>query len=189
VAARLITEHAEPYRAAAATPYGCTIRGAYAATGIGTLHAAAPRLASKWGIPSSVTDEIVKAVLQGGKCFVRGRRLGDMGLRDISKEIGTSPFPHLDFTDVEMDWKCLVTHGRKLVPREYEYWVSAAEGEDAEAEPAPKKAGRKPTAQERVLAYIKEEYSDQIPPHVTNEDIAREVGVSEKTVRRARGRG
>jgi hypothetical protein len=153
-----------------------------------TLHAAAPRLASKWDIPSSVTEEIVKAVLQGGKCFVRGRRLGDMGLRDISKEIGTSPFPHLDFVDVEMDWKGLLEHGRKLVPSWCEHLVSAAEGEDAEAEPAPKKAGRKPNAQERVLDYIKETFSDQIPPHVTNEDIAREIGVSEKTVRRARAR-
>jgi len=58
------------------------------------LHDAAGRLASKWDIPSSVTEQIVKAVLQGGKCFVRGRRLGEMGLRDISREISME-FPDL----------------------------------------------------------------------------------------------
>ena len=104
------------------------------------LHDAAGRLASKWGIPSSVTEQIVKAVLQGGKCFVRGRRPGEMmGLRDISKEIGAtlSRYPCSpsggDFWDVEIDWNDLRTLGRELVPSEWEYWVSAAE--DAEAGP------------------------------------------------------
>jgi len=76
------------------------------------LHDAAGRLASKWDIPSSVTEQIVKAVLQGGKCFVRGRRLGEMGLRDISREISMefgSTFPPAllfsrEFVDVEIDW-------------------------------------------------------------------------------------
>src|SRR5262249_33241897 len=67
------------------------------------------------------------------KCFVRGRRLGEMGLQDISNEIGTSPFPHLDFRDVEIDWNDLLKLGRDLVPSVYEYWVSAAE--DAEVGP------------------------------------------------------
>jgi len=98
-----------------------------------TLDDAAFRLASKWGIPSSVTEQIVRAVLQGRKCFVRGRRLGEMGLQDISNEIGTSPFPHLDFRDVEIDWNDLLKLGRDLVPSVYEYWVSAAE--DAEVGP------------------------------------------------------
>jgi hypothetical protein len=99
------------------------------------LHDAAGRLASKWDIPSSVTEQIVKAVLQGGKCFVRGRRLGEMGLRDISREISMefgSTFPPAllfsrEFVDVEIDWHDLIEHGRKLVPAMWEPFVAAAE--------------------------------------------------------------
>jgi hypothetical protein len=100
------------------------------------LHDAAGRLAFKWGIPSSaVTEQIVKAVLQGGECFVRGRRPGEMGLRDISREISMefgSPFPPAllfsrEFVDVEIDWRGLLEHGRKLVPTAYEDDVAAAE--------------------------------------------------------------
>src|SRR5262249_34923015 len=105
------------------------------------LHDAAGRLASEWGVPSSVTEQIVRAVLQGEKeCFVRGRRQGEMGLRDISKEIGASlsPYPYSlscgDFWDVEIDWNDLFNLGRELVPTEWEYLLSF-QAKDTEARP------------------------------------------------------
>jgi hypothetical protein len=106
-----------------------------------TLNAACLELASKWGIPLSVTEQIVRAVLQGGACFVRGRSRFDLGPRDISREIGPTllhgSLISLDFTDVEIGRNDLLKLGRELVPTEWEYLVSAAEAEaeDAELEP------------------------------------------------------
>jgi hypothetical protein len=124
------------------------------------LHDAAGRLASKWGIPSSVTEQIVKAVLQGEKCFVRGRRLGEMGPRDISREISRefgSTFPPAflssqEFVDVEIDWNDLHKLGRDLVPSEWEYWVSAAE----KASSAKKTRSAKPDAnyEQQATSYL-----------------------------------
>jgi hypothetical protein len=98
-------------------------------------HAAAYRLASKWGIPHPVAEQIVKGVLYGGHCFVVGRRLGEP-LQDVSKAVAaamssaympsTSMIPW-DFTDVKMDWNDLLEHGRKLVPPMWEQFISAAE--------------------------------------------------------------
>jgi hypothetical protein len=124
------------------------------------LHDATGRLASKWGIPSSVTEQIVKAVLQGDECFVRGRRPGEMGLRDISREISRefgSTFPPAflfsqEFVDVEIDWNGLLEHGRKLVPTEYEDLVQAAE----KASSAKKTRSAKPDAnyEQRATDYL-----------------------------------
>jgi hypothetical protein len=106
------------------------------------LHDAAGRLAVEWNIPSEVAMQIIRGVLRSGECFVRGRRLYDMmGLRDISKEIsgefGSTFSPAFlfsrEFVDAEIDWNDLLKHGRKLVPGEWEYRVSAAE--DAEVGP------------------------------------------------------
>jgi len=92
---------------------------------------AAVQLSAAWDIPVSVTEQIVRAVLRGGACYVRGRSRFDFELQDISKEIGATllhgSLSSLDFIDVEIDWNGLLAHGRKLVPREWEYLVSAAE--------------------------------------------------------------
>jgi hypothetical protein len=94
-------------------------------------HAAEYRLADEWGIPYPVAGQIVRGVLHGGQCYVRGRRLGEP-LRDVSKEIAaamsampsTSMIPW-GFTDVEIDWRGLIVHGRPLVPTAYEHDVAA----------------------------------------------------------------
>jgi hypothetical protein len=89
-------------------------------------------LARYWDIPNWIAEQIVRGVLQGRECFARGNGRGDMGLRDISKEIGATltssgPLFSWEFSGVEIDWEGLFKHGRKLVPREWEYGVSAAE--------------------------------------------------------------
>jgi hypothetical protein len=94
------------------------------------LSAAAPWLAVEWNIPDLIAEQIVRGVLQGGECFVRGRGRYDRGLRNISKEIGPTLWPNLllsrEFYDVEINWKDLVEYGRDLVPPGYEPFVSAA---------------------------------------------------------------
>jgi len=104
--------------------------------------AAAIRLADEWNIPYPVAEQIVKGVLLGGQCYVRGRRWIGEPLRDISKEIaaaqaqesgipGSGMIPW-GFTDVEMDWRGLIEHGRPLVPTAYEHNVVAAEARAAD---------------------------------------------------------
>src|SRR6516164_5593603 len=127
---------------------------------------AVDRLVITWRIPHSIAEQIVEGVLLGGQCFVRGRRLGERVLRDISKEIAAAmassyykpsfPFlilPH-DFTDVAIDWHDLLKHGRSLVPPEWEQAVAAAE--------AGQKIKRSPSMK-KVLDYIKENYPDGVP--------------------------
>jgi hypothetical protein len=98
---------------------------------------AALQLRHEWNIPYEAAQDIVQGVLLGAKCSVRGRRAGH-GLRDISKDIaaalskdyitpGCSNLIPWGFSDVEIDWNGLLKHGRELVPREWEYLVSAAE--------------------------------------------------------------
>jgi hypothetical protein len=101
-------------------------------------HRAAHRLAEHWDISSQIAQQIVRGVLRSGEVLVHGRGRGlvtgsgfaDTSLRIISKEIGTTLNPgsliSWEFSDVEMDWNGLLKQGRNLVPREYEYWVSAA---------------------------------------------------------------
>jgi hypothetical protein len=105
------------------------------------LFIASCELACHWGIPSWVAEQIVRGVLQGGECFVRGR--GPDGiLRDISREIVATLSPSVlasaVFSDVEIEWNGLVQQGRKLVPPEWEQFVQAAEARSADdAEPIP----------------------------------------------------
>lgn len=98
-------------------------------------HAAAYRLLAEWRIPHAVAQQIVKGVLLGGQCYVRGRRLGEP-LQNVSKDIaaalaqvsgmpGSGMIPW-GFTDVEMDWNDLIVHGRPLVPPMWEPFVAAA---------------------------------------------------------------
>jgi hypothetical protein len=94
---------------------------------------AAHELARHWDIPDLLAEQIVRGVLQGHECFVRGR--GPDGiLRDISNEIGSTLLSHVSlsagFSEVEIDWNGLLLHGRKLVPPEWEYFVSAAEARE-----------------------------------------------------------
>jgi hypothetical protein len=137
--------------------------------------------------------EIVETAVKSRQPFVRGISLSGISLRSsyeiigeqITKDAQVDVFSSCirdgawrvtSWTGVQVNWFPFLNYVRQnLIPSE----VAAA----------PKAAGRKPTAKERVLAYIEETFSNQIPPHVTNEAIARAVGVNEKTVRRARGRG
>jgi hypothetical protein len=106
------------------------------------LHDAAGRLAVEWSIPPEDAMQIIRGILQGGECFVRGRRPGEMGLRDISREISRefgSTFPPAflfsrEFIDVEIDWNDLLKLGRDLVPPWLEYLVEAAEARAADDE-------------------------------------------------------
>jgi hypothetical protein len=95
------------------------------------------RLAVEWDIPIWVADQIVRGTLRGkdvevrgrGHGLVRGSGFGDTGLRIITGEIGATLNPgsliSWEFSDVGMDWHGLLKHGRKLVPPEWEYRVSA----------------------------------------------------------------
>ena len=51
-----------------------------------------------------------------------------------------------------------------------------------------RRAGAKQTRREKVKLFIEEKYPSGIPPGVTYKQIANELGVSERTVRRAYGR-
>jgi hypothetical protein len=156
------------------------------------VHDATGRLAVEWKLPTSAAQDIVRGVLLGAKCFVRGRRPGETGLRDISEEISRefgSTFPPAflssrEFVDVEIDWNGLLEHGRLLVPSIYEHTVAAAA---AEATTTPRAAPRM-TKREEVKTYIKENYPDGIPTGVPYKMIADDVGCDERTVRRALGR-
>src|SRR5260370_28999958 len=85
---------------------------------------AALQLRHEWNMPLEAAQDIVRGVLLGAKCFVRGRCPGETGPRDISREISNefgSTFPPAllfsqEFIDVEIDWNGLLEHGRKLVP-------------------------------------------------------------------------
>jgi len=99
-------------------------------------YAAVLQLNLEWNIPHEAAQGIVRGVLLGAKCSVRGRRVGH-GLQDISKDIaaalsnyitpGYSNLIPWDFSDVEIDWNGLLEYGRLLVPSAYEFVVQEAE--------------------------------------------------------------
>jgi hypothetical protein len=101
-------------------------------------HTAAYRLACEWDVDLTVAEQIIKGVLQGGQCCIRGRRLGEPP-RNISQEIAASMssslFPHslvpYDFKDVSIAWQDLLKHGRTLVPPMWEQTVAEAEARAA----------------------------------------------------------
>src|SRR5262249_8826629 len=150
------------------------------------LRAAAPGLAVEWNITDLIAEQIVRGVLQGGECFVRGRGRHDTSLRNISKEIGPTLWPNLllsrEFDEVEIDWKDLVEYGRKLVPTEYENIVSAAEAHSSNHETTARRATPKMTKTKAVADLIREKYPDGIPAGVSYKMIARECGVHDSTV-------
>jgi hypothetical protein len=97
-------------------------------------YGAAPRLASEWNIPYLIAQNIVKGVLRGGECPVRGKGFGEMVVRDIREDIAEALLKYrLDllipwgFSDVEIDWNGLIEYGRPLVPSAYEFVVQEAE--------------------------------------------------------------
>jgi hypothetical protein len=100
------------------------------------LYIAPLELARHWDVPEWIAEQIVRGVLQGSECFVRGRG-PDRILRDISGKISatlsSSVLISAVFSDVEIEWNDFVTHGRKLVPCEWENVVSAAIERHAEA--------------------------------------------------------
>jgi hypothetical protein len=96
-------------------------------------YGAAPRLASEWNIPYLIAENIVKGVLRGGECPVRGKGPGEMVVRDIREDIAEALLKYpLDilipwgFSDVEIDWNGLIEYGRRLVPSAYEFIVQQA---------------------------------------------------------------
>jgi hypothetical protein len=85
---------------------------------------------------------------------------------------------------VEIKWPdCAKYCERNLIPS----WAGLPRAVSPKKFP-PKVAGEKPTKQDAVRAYVEKTYQDIIPKHVSHKAIARAVGVSERTVRRALGR-
>jgi hypothetical protein len=120
---------------------------------------AALQLQNKWNIPHEAAQDIVRGALLGAKCFVRGRRPGETGLRDISREISKefgSTFPPAllfshEFIDVEIDWDGLLEYGRLLVPSAYELVVQEA---DKSRSKKPRYAKRDANYEQKVTDYL-----------------------------------
>jgi hypothetical protein len=166
-------------------------------------HLAAHWLAHHWDIPLQTAEQIVRGVLRSNEAAVRGRGrglakgigFGDTGLRLIGREIGATLNPgsliSWEFSDVEIDWNCLLKHGRNLVPPEHEYWVSAAI-EKSEGHP-PEDREPKMTKREAIAIFIEEKYPGGLPGGITYQEIARDfernhkVRVHPRTVSRALG--
>jgi len=131
------------------------------------LFIAPNELACHWDIPSSIAEQIVRGVLQGGECFVRGR--GPDGiLRDIRREIVATLSPSVlasaVFSDVEIEWNGLVQQGRKLIPPEWEQFVQAAEARSADdAKPTPTAV-----AETRMKLWLRQQADD---PRARKADI------------------
>jgi hypothetical protein len=111
-------------------------------------HDAAYRLAREWNIPHPAAEQIVKGVLLSEQCIVVGKPPSGP-LQDVSKAIAAAiratymPSTSMimipwGFTDVKMDWRGVLEHGRPLVPAIWEHAV--AEAEDGPADMPPLKS-------------------------------------------------
>jgi hypothetical protein len=75
-------------------------------------------------------------------------------------------------------WKQLM-----IAPAVFDEWLK---GRQSLSRPK-RREGRKLTSRDAVKAHIDEHYSGELPPNVTYVQVARDLGVSERTVRRALG--
>jgi hypothetical protein len=152
-----------------------------------TLHQAAARLADKHPLPGTA-HELTENAVKSGKLRVRGRRW-DMAWWKSSYEVIPAHLlasarvdvilnridhrTEVSWTDVQVRWKKFIIYvEQNLLPD----WIDGLRTTE-----------ERPTRQEAVRAYLDQKYQGHIPAGVTNKEIARAVGVSDRTVRRARG--
>jgi hypothetical protein len=152
------------------------------------LHQAAARLADKHPLPGTA-HELTENAVKSGELRVRGRRWEMAWWKSSYEEIPAhllvggrvdvilNRIDHrteVSWTDVQVRWKKFIAYiEQNLLPASID---------------VPRATVGKQTMQEKVRAYIDETYQGHIPAGVTNKEIARVTAVSERTVRRARGR-
>jgi hypothetical protein len=84
------------------------------------LSIAVERLERDWGIPRKIAEEIVRNALRIGKVQVRGVARYELVPQIITEKIGPALdrnyLSSQDWDQIEIDWKALLAHGRKLIP-------------------------------------------------------------------------
>jgi hypothetical protein len=134
-----------------------------------SLPIAVERLKTLWGLPDPICERILRNVIRGGRVGVRGVPRYELVPQIITEQIRTSLLPNflaaLEWDSIEIEWKGLLDHGRKLVPT----WAHLPQ--------SPAKKEGSPPKRRRVEEALGALYGQEVPDQkdLPNDELCKAV--------------
>lgn len=126
-----------------------------------SLCGAVVRLQDLWRIPSSITEQIVRNVVQCGEVPVRGVPRGQQAYQIITKQVPSALFSNslyaADYENIEIDWNGLVEQGRELIPP----WMSVTSRMPARPRPNKSTSSKKKAQRRGPVPGAIDRYNDE----------------------------